>query len=162
MTSREHIIELARRLEKAKNKLDAAKVQTILESLTNVEINIALLKQTELGKKVNSIRKSEAFKTANRIKEIAETLLAKWKVLVTAEKKQKKALKKLQKNGTLKNGQTNGHKFKNKQKVSRHQRVHKVQRLWRRMMICKETVFRMAALSEIHFHGKPETNIVIK
>ncbi len=108
MSSREHILELSRRLEKAKNKSDESSVLCILQSLTNVDINIALLKESDLGKKVNTIRKSHSFKNTANIKETAQKLISRWKELVTAEKK---ALKK-SRNGIKKNK-----KEKNEKKI---------------------------------------------
>eukprot|EP01083_Nonionella_stella_P042324 114389_1 len=102
MASRERVLELSRKLMKAKNKSDPEKVLAILETLTSVDMNICLLKETELGKKVNSIRKSELFKNARGIKETAQTLISKWKQLVTTESKCKKLGKHGKPNGIKK------------------------------------------------------------
>ena len=74
--------------------MDANKVVTILQTLSFIPINIALLTESGLGKKVNAIRKSQAFKHSSTITESATALIAKWKQSVTAEKKALKRSKK--------------------------------------------------------------------
>eukprot|EP01083_Nonionella_stella_P265763 899858_1 len=106
MSSRERILELSRKLEKAINKSDESSVLSILQSLTNANMNIQLLTESGLGKKVNTIRKCKSFDHSINIKETAQQLVTQWKESVA---KEKKALKKLAKNG--KNGK-NGKIYK--------------------------------------------------
>ena len=86
MSSKEHVLELAKSLAKAQKKGDDSRVLSILESLEDVEMSIALLKATNLGKVVNSITKSVAFKHDADVQSTAKKLVLKWKEMVAAKR----------------------------------------------------------------------------
>ena len=86
-TSREHVLELTRELDAATNKVDIDNILSILKKLMTTDIHIELLKESNLGGKVNEIRKSKKFKANNNINEAANKLIAKWKKFITAEKR---------------------------------------------------------------------------
>eukprot|EP01084_Bolivina_argentea_P100641 180634_1 len=101
MSSRERILELSRKLEKATDKSDESSVLSILQSLTNVNINMQLLAVSGLGKKVNTIRKCKSFGHSINIKETAQQLVTQWRQLVTKEAKAQRKNGKQIKNGII-------------------------------------------------------------
>lgn len=117
MSSREHIKELARSLEKAIDKIDTSKVLSILDSLTQIDtITISVLQQTGLGKKVNKLRKMESFKSATNIQDLAIELVTKWKKQVSKQKGQKTNGRKLK----LKNGSSHNNTSNNSNNSNNH------------------------------------------
>jgi len=92
MTSREHVLELAKSLTKAQDKSESSDVLSILESLEEVEMTIKLLKDSKLGRTVNDITKSVAYKHDKDIQATSKRLVSKWKEMV-ASKSSKKRLR---------------------------------------------------------------------
>lgn len=98
LASRERVLELSKKLEKAKAKVDTNKVLTILTTLSSIQINIALLRESGLGKKVTSIKKSQSFKHQRQIIESATALVKAWRTMAENEKRKlKKSKKKISK-----------------------------------------------------------------
>eukprot|EP00485_Elphidium_margaritaceum_P002610 CAMPEP_0202695780 /NCGR_PEP_ID=MMETSP1385-20130828/9278_1 /ASSEMBLY_ACC=CAM_ASM_000861 /TAXON_ID=933848 /ORGANISM="Elphidium margaritaceum" /LENGTH=323 /DNA_ID=CAMNT_0049351857 /DNA_START=87 /DNA_END=1055 /DNA_ORIENTATION=- len=116
---KERVINFARELDKAIHKIDAKKVLSILHALSDIEqMSIALLKETELGKKINNIRKMESFKHEGNIREMAQSLVAKWKAQVDKEKLHCKKKLSGKKKLKLKNGAASHRKPQQSQTVS--------------------------------------------
>ena len=83
--SKECIVRLSKALDQALQKQSEERILLVLQILSHVRMDIMSLGMTGLGRKVNFIRRNTSI-ISHEIQEIAQSLILKWKIIVTAEK----------------------------------------------------------------------------
>lgn len=127
--SKDELLDLKQTLEKKLSNHDYATLQSVLKILDFKQITLDLLKETLIGKTITSLTKIEAQNEdardeTEKVKQKADSLLAKWKKISQKEKSSAKGGEERKESVKPSSSQANGGKSSNHGSNNNHDSAH--------------------------------------